>query len=242
MIDGGLHGDVRVDAVAFVDEDGVEQRAALDEVAGRRFEFGRPVRSFPSYKGQRNWPGWWSSATMRAHVGYESWLERDHAMMLDFDADVVAFSAQPFWMFVQVEGKPRSHAPDFFARHADGGATVIDCRPDERIKPRDAAVFAATEQACAGVGWSYRRVGALRDARAETVRWLAGYRQERFAVGPTVERLLAAFAIPRPLMAGASWCGPSTAVLPVLFHLLWHHRLVADLSTPLSDSTMVASR
>ena len=74
------------------------------------------------------------------------------------------------------------------------------------------------------------------------MRWLAGYRQERFSVGPTVERLLAAFAIPRPLIAGASWCGSSTEVLPVLFHLMWHHQLVTELSTPLSDSAMVGTQ
>lgn len=179
---------------------------------------------------------------MGAHVGYESWLERDHAMALDFALDVVGFAAQPFWLFLLVEGKLRSHAPDFFVRHADGTATVIDCRPDERIKPRDAVVFAATAQACARVGWSYRRLGALSGAEVENLRWLAGYRQERFAVAATVDRLLAAFAVPRELVAGASWCGPTASVLPVLFHLLWHHRLVADLTTALSDIAVLRVR
>jgi hypothetical protein len=229
-------------AVTYLDEDGVEQRAALHEAAGHRFEDGAPVRTFPSYKGQRNWPGWWWSATMRAHVGYESWLERDHAMMLDFDPDIVAFAAQPFWMSLQVDGTLRSHAPDFFVRHRNGSATVIDCRPDERIKPSDAAVFAATRHACEQVGWSYARSGAVAGEQAENVRWLAGYRQARFWVASTVERLLAVFAVPRPLMDGVSWCGPSAAVLPVLYHLMWCHRLSADLATPLSESTMVRTR
>jgi hypothetical protein len=33
---------------------------------------------------------------MDAHVGFESWLERDHAMLLEFDPGVVGFSSQPF--------------------------------------------------------------------------------------------------------------------------------------------------
>jgi hypothetical protein len=45
----------------------------------------------PAYNGQRNFPGLWWSATMGRHVGFESWLERDHAMLLDFDPRVVAF-------------------------------------------------------------------------------------------------------------------------------------------------------
>jgi hypothetical protein len=69
----------------------------------RRFESGPPVRSFPSYRGQRNWPGWWWSSTTGAHVGFESWLERDHAMALDFAPQVAAFAAQPFWLILQIE-------------------------------------------------------------------------------------------------------------------------------------------
>lgn len=239
VVNGGAVADL--EAVGFIDDAGVERQEPLDECAGRRFELGAPVRSFPSYRGQRNWPGWWWSATMRAHVGYESWLERDHAMALDFAPDVVAFAAQPFWMFLQVEGRRWSHAPDFFARHADGTATVIDCRPDDRIKPRDAAVFAVTARACERVGWSYQRVGALPGVEAGNLRWLAGYREERFAVAATVDRLRAAFAVPRPLLSGAGWCGPPTSVLPVLFHLLWYHQLTVDLSAPLSASSILTT-
>jgi len=163
-------------------------------------------------------------------------------MALDFDADVVGFSAQPFWLFVHVDGQRRSHAPDFFARHRDGGATVVDCRPDHRIKPRDAAVFAATARACAEVGWSYRRFGALDEVLAANLRWLAGYRQARFAVPEKVQRLHAVFAIPRPMMVGAARCGPVPAVLPVLFHEMWHQRLRVDgLGTPLSETSIAVS-
>ena len=59
-------------------------------------------------------------------------------MMLDFDSRVVAFSSQPFWLGWAEDGEERQHAPDFFARLADGTAAVIDVRPDNRINPRDA--------------------------------------------------------------------------------------------------------
>ena len=45
------------------------------------------------------------------HFGYESWLERDHAMALDFDREVVAFAAQPFWLLFPIDGRRRSHTP-----------------------------------------------------------------------------------------------------------------------------------
>jgi hypothetical protein len=34
------------------------------------------VRDFPSYKGQRNFPGLYFAACTGRHVGFESWLER----------------------------------------------------------------------------------------------------------------------------------------------------------------------
>jgi hypothetical protein len=47
------------------------------EVADVGFEAVAAVREFRSYRGQRHFPGWYYAATMDAHVGFESWLERD---------------------------------------------------------------------------------------------------------------------------------------------------------------------
>lgn len=44
---------------------------------GVRFEDVPPVRPFRFEKGLRNFAGWWYFATTGAHVGFESWLERD---------------------------------------------------------------------------------------------------------------------------------------------------------------------
>jgi hypothetical protein len=228
--------------VEFVDGDGRVRRERLTECAAVSFESVAAVRSFPSYRGQRNWPGLWWSATSGGHVGYESWLERDHAMLLDFDPQVTAFAAQPFWLLLPgADGAARSHAPDFFARRRDGTGLVLDCRPDERIRPRDAEAFAATGWACELIGWAYRRVGAVEPVLAENVRWLAGYRHPRHHRGEMAPVLLQVFAEPTPLLAGAEAAGRPIAVLPVLFHLLWTGRLRTELSAPLSETSMVWS-
>jgi len=147
------------------------------------FERCAPVRGFTFRKGQRHLPGRWWSATDFAHVGYESWLERDHLMLLDFDPAVVALASKPFRLsWTSGDGTARSHIPDFFARRNDTTALVVDCRPAERIKPRDAAAFAATEQVCALLGWDYRVSGALDPVMTGNVRWLAGYRHPRHRV------------------------------------------------------------
>jgi hypothetical protein len=118
--------------VSFVTAEGVEVRRSLAKTWAVPLEAGRPVRRFRPYKGQKHLPGDWWSATDGRLVGFESWLERDHLMLLDFDPAVVAIASQPLWLFwTAEEGKSRSHAPDYFARLRDGSGVVIDCRPVE---------------------------------------------------------------------------------------------------------------
>ena len=162
--------------VEFTGSDGGCCRGPFGELWSTPFEQVAPVRSFPSFRGQVSFPGLYYAATMDAHVGFESWLERDVAMMLDFDPAVVAFSSLPFWLTWAQDGRQRRHAPDYFARLADGTGVVIDVRPDDRIEPRDAEAFAATGRACREVGWLFRRTAGPGAVLAANVRWLAGYR------------------------------------------------------------------
>ncbi len=243
-----LAGAGALDAVAeaeFVDVDGVVRREPLGRCWSVAFERVRPVRGFPSFRGQRNRPGLWWFATTGEHVGHESWLERDCLMALDADPGVVAVASQPMWLHWTDTGSGRAvrHAPDYFARRADGAGVVIDVRPDQRIGDRDAAAFAATARFCEQVGWEYRRVGELDPVRAANLRWLAGYRHPRYAQPALAARLRTVFAGPAPLLAGAAAAGDPVAVLPVLFGMLWRGELAADLDAArLAPGTMVRAR
>jgi hypothetical protein len=161
-------------------------------------------------------------------------------MMLDFDWQVVAFSSQPFWLSWTEEMKVRRHAPDYFARLADGSAMVIDVRADDQIPAEDAEVFDMSARACASVGWNYRRSGVVDPVLAANVRWLAGYRHPRCLDQGKAARLREVFGCPATLLAGAQAAGDPLAVLPVLYHLLWSGVLIADLaSAPLSWESVV---
>jgi hypothetical protein len=216
------------------------RREPLSSCGGTRFEEALPARPFRFEKGLRSFAGWWYFATTAAHVGFESWLERDHLMLMDFDPDVVAVSSQPFWLrWSDGTGRSRRHAPDFFARRADGTAVVVDVRPDGRVPAKDAAVFAVTAQACGAVGWDYRRAGDLDPVLVANVRWLSRYRHRRCLVPEVATGLLEAFAGGRGLFEGAGKAGDRLRVLPVLFHLMWCRRLAADLTAPLGALTVV---
>lgn len=176
---------------------------------------------FPSYKGQRHHSGLWWTSTTATLVGYESWVERDTLISLDFDPAVAGIASQPFWLFwTDTAGKPRSHAPDYFARLADGSARVIDCRPADRIKPRDQAAFDATRAACDLLGWGYEVTDSPAEPLRANLRWLAGYRHPRHDLPEVAQHLQSVFSRPARLLIGAQRLGHPIAVLPVLFHLL----------------------
>jgi hypothetical protein len=225
--------------VVHVAADGTERRVSLAALAAVRLEDGRPVRSFPSYRGQRNYPGWYWSATMGRRIGFESWVERDHLVALDFDPAVTAVASQPFWLLWQAGGKVRRHAPDFFARLVGGGALVVDSRPLDRIGERDREAFAAAGEACARLGWQYAVWGSADPVPAANLRWLAGYRHPRCHDELAAGRLREVFTRPGALMDGAEMAGDPLATLPVLFHLMWRHELATDLSLVLSDRSIL---
>jgi hypothetical protein len=203
--------------VVFVDEAGAKQSGALEVLWRTGFEHVLPVRSFGSFQGQRSFQGSWWFATTGEHVGFESWVERDAVMLLDFDPDVVAVSSQPFWLRWAGQPGARRHVPDYFARLADGSAVVIDVRPDELVGADDAEVFAATQRACAGVGWGYRRVGVADAVLAANVRWLSGFRHRRCGNAPAGSELVRRVAAGPVTVADLAGCaGDRLAVLPVL--------------------------
>jgi hypothetical protein len=226
-------------SLEYVQDDGCLRREQLAECAAGRFEDVVPVRSFHWAKGAAHFPGSWWSSTTGDHVGFESWLERDHVMLMDFDPDITGIASQPFWLHWQDEcGRPRRHAPDFFARRAGGGGVVVDVRPDDRIPPEDAEVFRMTALACAQAGWEFRRAGTIDPAVRANVRWLSRYRHQRCFREPEAAGLLEAFSARRPLLAGAAEVGDPVAVLPVAYHLLWRRELGCDLSVLLSGASV----
>jgi hypothetical protein len=163
-----------------------------------------------------------------------------HLLALDFDPAVTGIASQPFWLrWADDAGGRVSHAPDYFARRADGSAVVVDCRPAERRKRRDMEKFEATARACELAGWEYRLAGATDPVVTANLRWLAGYRHPRHRVPAAAGALQRVFTEPAPLMAGAETAGDPVATLPVLFHLLWRGELATDLLVPLGAHTLV---
>lgn len=120
-------------------ERGCRRRQPLGQSWSTPFETVEPVRDFRWAKRVESFAGWYYCATAGDHVGYESWLERDHLILLYRDPQVVGIASQPFWLHWHDGGRRRQHAPDHFVRLADGRGRVVHVRAGDRERLEHAA-------------------------------------------------------------------------------------------------------
>lgn len=227
--------------IRYLDEDGYEYLAPAAAVSAVEFEQCRPAREIPSYAGQRHTPGRYWCATADDLLGYESHLEALWLRLLDFDPAITAIATQPFEISGRDTDGTWNHVPDIYTRRADGHVEVIDVKnPLQLGKPSVVRQAERTRIMCEALGWGYRMVGEPPTQISANIGWLAGYRRP---LGPAAARLvpsiLAAAALPITIGALAQTQDIPELARPVIFHLLWHHRLVCDLERPLRERTLL---
>lgn len=247
LVSGEQTGDVPDRAllgigVSYVSESGDVVESTLAAVDAALVVRGCPVRGFPTYAGQANYPGLFWSATTGAHVGYESLLERDRLWVADFDRRVTWIAGQPFWFKGSDEGCPRRHVPDFLLRLGDEGFMVVDVKPQRMLdKPAVAEVLEWTGRLCAARGWGYEVWTGTDPTILENIKFLAVGRRHQFvdeevlAAVATVGRSGMTVTRVESLVAGR----PRGLVRTAVFSLLWSGRWTTDLSQPLSDTSVL---
>lgn len=228
--------------VRYLDERGDWVCGLLADVDPGAVVLGRPVRSFPTYRNQANYPGWLWSATMGRLVGYESLLERDRLWLADFDPAVSGIASQPLWMSGRDGHVPRRHVPDFLLR-TETGFVVVDVKPDRMLA--DPCVSAALDWAgrvCAAKGWRFEVWSGADPVVLRNVRFLAAGRRadpceavlvkvaEGLRPGMSVAEAEEASGLDQPVARGA------------LLSLLWRGSWVTDLTRPLSGTSLLTPR
>jgi len=227
--------------ISFVDPEGAAHRRPLPQVVGLPFDQYRPIRAFTSYRGQRHWPGLYWCATTQTFIPYESRLEQSWVLLCDFDAEVTGIAAQPFRLHISHGATWRTHVPDYFLRLATGRERVIDVILSRKVvDPVIQARVNATREACIIAGWGYHVLSEPDPVLLANIRWLAGFRRSPRAAGELARVVLEACRAPAPIGSVVDAHVPEALVRPMLFHLLWSHQLIADLSRPLTNSTVVS--
>lgn len=205
---------------------------------------GLPVRHFPSYAGMGHYPGWWWSATVGDHVGYESLLERDRLMLADFDRDVVFIASQPFGLSGCDGDVLRRHVPDYLLLHRNGTVEVVDVKPADMLdKPDVTTCLDWTGRLLAERGWRYSIWSGADPVELTNVRFLAQGRHSRFVDSDVLDTLASAGRRGRSLgdaLADVAQSPHSSADLrAALITLLWQQTWEVALDQPIDLSTEI---
>lgn len=126
---------------------------------------------------QRHMPGRWFSTTAGRFLEYESLLERDWMLLMDFDREVEWICEQPLRLRYMKGEKPASHVPDLLLWRA-GRPELCDVKSVEHLESAEfVAQVEATGLACAEAGLGCRVLSEPDAQLLANVRWLSGFRQ-----------------------------------------------------------------
>jgi hypothetical protein len=227
--------------LSYRDADGSERTFPFDRVHTRDLATACPWRTFRSYRGQPHYSGMYWSATMRAHVVYESRLELARLLLADFDRTVVNIVAQPFQLSARIGGRIRRHVPDFLLRDGTGVATVVDVKPAGLLaEPTIARTLAWAGELIEARGWQFEVWSGCDGGPLTNVRFLAGYRRSWLFSEDLLNEVLAAVGDGDTIAAVERRLAPrqqAGTVRPALLHLLWRGEVTADLHQVLGGAT-----
>lgn len=209
---------------------------SVDEIAAAR-----PIRALSWYSGQRSFPGWYWSSTVGAHVPYDSRLELARLLLADFDCSVEIIVAQPFQLVGAIGCKVCRHVPDFLLVRRDRTVTVVNVKTEMALeKVRVRRTFEWVTEILSRRGWDHEVWTGSNSTFLANVRFLAGFRRAHYPVTllDSIEGGAPGRNFPEVELAVAPrW--DRREVRAAILHLLWSHRLVADLDVPLSSRTVL---
>lgn len=180
-------------------------------------------------------------------VVYESRLELARLLLADFDRTVCGIYAQPCRMVARVDGRVRSHVPDFLLEMRSGTVRVVNVKPASRLDdPKVVQALAWPGQLIERHGWEYEIWSGAERTLLENIRFRAGYRHPGVVPEDEVERAWREvidgeeMAIAERRLAGDR--KPEEA-RPPLMALSWAGRLTTDLAArPLSGECVLRKR
>ena len=217
-----------------------EVRGGLAELSADVLRRCCPVRRPGVYRRQRHMPGRWFSTTAGRFLEYESLLERDWMLLLDFDRAVDGICEQPLRRLYRQDGRPASHVPDLLVWRA-GSLEQCDVKSEDRVEDPDfQAEVRATGLACAEAGFGYRVLSEPDRQLLANVRWLAGFREPPADLDGERARMLAVLeAGPSTIADVLSGAIEVALARPVLMHLLWTGAVIVDVGVPLAHDSRV---
>jgi hypothetical protein len=208
-----------------------------------------PVRKIP--KNYLGVTGSFASSKNCQMLGFESLLEKEYMLLLEFDDNVESFEEQP--VTIPVPGVAKGYTPDVIVRFRADPVTgqirkpfLTDVKHSDDLQKnaeKYASKFAAAERFSVERDWEFRVTTQheIRTPRLANIKFLRAYRNVVPADQACVKviQLVAessGFTSSRTLLEQLTGCDDDKLYwLPVIWHLVLTRRLVADLDMPFGD-------
>lgn len=210
-----------------------------------------PVRKIP--KNALFVTGGFASRKNNRLMGFESPLERDHLLLLEFNRDVESFEEQPVKIsFKGTKGRMCSYVPDVFVRYlVNQRPQLIEVKGSVELKRKAkklAPKFAAARAYCEEQGWDFVVITEkkIRGPYLQNLKFLREYRE----VDPdtsAIERILQFVdtakrrqSVNTVLAKVAPDLNDRLTALPALWFLVVNGRLCIDFKKPITHDTLVS--
>ena len=209
-----------------------------------------PVRSIP--RNYRSLTGRLNNTRHQGSVAFESTLERDFYLLLDFDVTVTSFEEQPVQIkFVDSANTSRTYTPDVLVYYRGDLLSAEAPLPTlYEVKYRDdlrahwseyRAKFKAAKRYARQQGWCFRLITEreIRTPLLKNVKFLREYRRRVFDQADRL-RLLTVLEeqgtteVENLLLRLNPTHAMQAQLLPLLWHLVAVRKIAVDLSAPLT--------
>jgi len=215
-----------------------------------------PVRKIP--KNYLSVTGTFSSAKNGKSLGYESLLERDLMILLEFDDSVEKFEEQPVKVPLVVNGKKlKPYVPDILIhyRTVSSGETLRPVLGEvkhtedlKKNKVKYAPKFAAASLYAEERGWDWRNFTEkdIRTDYLENLKFLREYHSAEPDVAllneviSHLQKARGSESFESLLKSLCSTESKELYMVPVIWHLLATKRIVANLKKPLDMKTKLS--
>ncbi len=206
-----------------------------------------PVRR--AFNRGKNIVGYFPSVKTGRMVNFESLLERDFIVLLDFEPQVTSFAEQPFHISYQVADKTHKYTPDFYVVSA-GYNWVCECKPVRfQDTPENLIKFAAAHAWCETRGWSFRVITdeQLSGWRVKNIKLLTQFARHPVHASLQTAILQAVACSSEVLCIGqvtqlVNPAAPQTILIPLLY-LAYHHKIHLPLNDfPINLQTPISLR
>lgn len=215
-----------------------------------------PVRKIP--RNYRGVTGVSPSRKSKDDAEFESLLEGEYLLILDWDPEVKSFDVQP--VTIPVPGRRNPYRPDVLVHFVDGATgqsakpLLVEVKPEQILK-RDEAIFTpafdAAKRLCRSNGWRFavKTEKDIRTPHLAALRQLRDYRRRE--PPPATEANLVLKAVAK-LKTRATFAGvlehlsdpdDQETILrwsPVLLTMIAHRQLIVKLDAPVQPDTRLS--